>query len=110
MPQINVQQVGLDMLNAAKTQLGKHFADAKPFAEQAFRQLADNLALITELKVTNQITEEQARLHFEIFKSSTRIVLLTIEGLGVLAVEAAINAALGVVADVVNTAIGFALL
>jgi hypothetical protein len=38
------------------------------------------------------------------------MVLLTLEGLGLLAVEAAINAALKVVSDTVNSAIGFALL
>ena len=37
-------------------------------------------------------------------------VLLTIEGLGIVAVQNAINAALSVVKDTVNTAIGFTLL
>jgi hypothetical protein len=36
-------------------------------------------------------------------------VLLTVEGLGLLAVEQAINAALRVVKDTVNTALGFVL-
>jgi hypothetical protein len=39
-----------------------------------------------------------------------RIVLLTIEGLGILAVEAAINAAIDVVRSSVNTALGWAIL
>ena len=46
----------------------------------------------------------------EIQKNASRTVLLTIEGLGLLAVEAAINAALNVVKDAVNTGIGFTLL
>jgi hypothetical protein len=38
------------------------------------------------------------------------MMLLTLEGLGVLAVEAAINAALSVVKETVNGALDFALL
>jgi hypothetical protein len=38
------------------------------------------------------------------------MVLLAIQGLGLLSVEAAINAALNVVKNTVNTAVGFALI
>lgn len=110
MAALDVEKLGVDLLAVAKDKLGKHFKEAKPFAEMAFQQLAQNLAMITELKVTNKINEEQAQLHFEIYKSSVRITLLTIEGLGLLAVEDTINAALNIVKDVVNTAIGFAII
>jgi hypothetical protein len=43
-------------------------------------------------------------------KLASQNVLLTLQGLSLLAVEAAINAALGVIKTAVNTAIGFALL
>jgi hypothetical protein len=43
-------------------------------------------------------------------KNSALAVMLTVEGLGLLTVESAINAALGAVRDSVNTAVGFALL
>mgnify|MGYP003439191727 FL=1 len=49
-------------------------------------------------------------MHLEIQKNATRMVLMTIEGLGILAAEAAITAALNVVKDSVNTAVGFSLL
>jgi hypothetical protein len=42
-------------------------------------------------------------------KRATRTVLMTAEGLGALAVEKAINAALDVVRPVVNRVLGFAL-
>ena len=57
-----------------------------------------------------KITEEQARLYIDIQKNSMRIVLLTIEGLGILAVEAAINAAIDVIRSTVNTALGWRIL
>jgi len=43
-------------------------------------------------------------------KNATRMVLMTIEGLGVLSAEAAINSALSAVKDNVNQEIGFTLL
>jgi hypothetical protein len=57
-----------------------------------------------------KITEEQAKLYVEIQKSSTRVVLLIIEGLGILANESAINTAIDIVKSTVNTAIGWAIL
>ena len=57
-----------------------------------------------------QINQAQAVLLLDMQKSASRSVLLALQGLALLAVEAAINAALGVVKTAVNTAIGFALI
>jgi hypothetical protein len=62
------------------------------------------------LKATGKINDEQAKLHIEIQKNATRTVLLTVEGLGIVTVDAAINAALDAVKDSVNTAVGFVLI
>ena len=43
-------------------------------------------------------------------RNTAQIVLLTIEGLGIITVEKAINAAMKVVKDTVNEALDFALL
>jgi hypothetical protein len=110
MAEINVQQVLGQMLDAAKEVLGNHWEEAKPFAKQQLKALAENFNLIKELKDEGKISEEQAKYYLEIHKSSVRIVLLTIEGLGILAVEATINAVLDIVKTTVNTAIGWSLL
>lgn len=110
MSEINTSEILKSMLNAAKSVLDKQWKEVKPFAEQEFRALAQNLQLILKLKLQGKITEEQAKYYFEIQKSSVRIVLLAIEGIGIVAVENAINAALGVVKDTVNTAIGWTIL
>ncbi|GAB3661689.1 hypothetical protein GCM10028791_36380 [Echinicola sediminis] len=107
---INTEEIFEKMLGAAKGVLDKHWDEAKPFAENELRNLANNLKLIGELRFQGKINEEQAKHYLEIQKSSVRIVLLTIEGLGILAVEAAINAAMDVVRDTVNTALGWTLL
>lgn len=59
---------------------------------------------------SGEISQPEGAILFDMQKSATRSVLLTSEGLGVLAVEASINAALAVVRPAVNAALGFALL
>jgi hypothetical protein len=110
MAQIDIQDVGRDMINAAKGVLINNWAEVKPYAENEFKNLARNLELIIDLKVKGKIDEEQSKLYLNIYKSSVQIVLLSIQGMGLLMVENAINAALSVVGGVVNTVIGFPLL
>jgi len=43
-------------------------------------------------------------------KNTTRAVMLAVEGMGLVLIEEAINAALKAVKDVVNAALGFALI
>lgn len=99
-----------DMLAAAGGVLQDSWSEAKDYAEAEFRKTAETLALIARLYGDGTISEERARLHLEFQKSSTKTVLLTIEGLGVVAAEQAVNAALGVAKDAVNTTLGFVLI
>jgi hypothetical protein len=107
---LNVSELLKEMLGAAKPVVEKFWKEAKPFAETQFKNLAQNLVMIEKLKLKGVITKEKALIHLDIQKNSFRTVLLTIEGLGILAVEAALNAALGVVKKTVNTAIGWNIL
>lgn len=77
---------------------------------KSFKALAENIQLLGQLKFERKVSVEQAKHYLEIQKSSVRIVLLTIEGLGILAVETAINAALDVIKSKVNTALGWSIL
>lgn len=110
MANIDFEKLIQQMLDAAKGVITNHWSEAKPYAEKEFKAFANNLKMIAELKVEGEITEQQARMHIEIQKSSIRVVLLTIEGLGILTVEAAINAAIDIVKSTVNTAIGWVIL
>lgn len=107
---INVSDLLQKMLQAASSSLGDKWPAIRDFGETEFKNLSETLALIVRLKAEGKITEEQATLHLQIQKNTTRMVLLTAEGLALIAVEAAVNAALNVVKETVNTAIGFALL
>lgn len=110
MASIDFSKLIQDMLGAAKTTLATHWNDAKPYVEKEIKSYVENIRLIDDLKTENRITEEQAKLYLDIQRSSMRIVLLTIEGLGILAVEATINAVIDVIRNTVNTAIGWNIL
>jgi hypothetical protein len=98
------------MFKAFESSLADKWPEVKDYAEAEAKKIAESLVMIEKLILSEQISEEQAKLHFQIQKNATRMVLLTIEGLGIIAVEQAINAALGVLKETVNTALDFTLL
>lgn len=110
MAKLNVTQLAKDMTGAFKGELSAKWPDIKAYAESEAKKLAESFKMIETLKLEKKITKEQADLHLQIQKNSTRMALLTLEDMGLLAVEAAINAALAAVKTAVNTALGFALL
>ncbi len=107
---LSASQLGKDMLAAFSGKLKDQWPDIKDYAKTEAKKLAETLVMIEKLHIAGSITDEQAKLHLDIQKNSTRIVLLALEGLGLLAVEAAINAALDVVKNAVNTALDFTLI
>lgn len=107
---IDVGQLASQMLAAALPILKKDAQDAESFAKTEFTKIAQTIASIGEQVATGLINQQQAQLLLDMQTSASRNVLLTLQGLGLLAVEAAINAALGVVKTAVNTAVGFALI
>lgn len=107
---VDISHLIPDMLAAAGGVLKDKWPEARDYAESEFNKLSESLALVSKLYAAGEITQKRARLHIEFQKSAMRTVLLTIEGLGVIAVEQSINAALKVVRDAVNTAIGFRLI
>lgn len=76
-------------------------AEAKKFAVSASE--------IAQLRLSNEIDDEELRLHLEIQKNASRAVLMAIEGISIIAAERAINAALEIVGKAIQTATGLAL-
>lgn len=99
-----------DMLNAAKLPLAKQWNEAKPYAEEQLQSFIQSIERVALLKLEGSITEEQARLLVSMHKRSMITVMLTIKGLGLLAIESAINAALGAARDTINTTLGWKIL
>lgn len=110
MAEVNTTEVLKKMLEAAKAVFNTQWKEVKPYAEQEFKAFTQNIQMINKLKEKGKITEAQAKLYFENQNLSIRIVLLSLEGISLVTIENAINAAINVVKDTVNTAIGWTIL
>jgi hypothetical protein len=107
---LKVSEVFGPMLAAAKESLSVDWPKVKDFAKPELKQLAQSLVNITRLLANGNVNKQQAKALLQIHKNTTAMVFLAIEGLGIIAVENAINAALKAVGDVVNSAAGIKLL
>lgn len=103
---IDIDKLLKGMLEAAGGVLKKQWPKAKDYAENEFRKLLLEAQHIGKLKAAGKITEQEAVYLMDMQRNASRAVMLTIEGLGILAIEAAINAALAVVRDTINSALG----
>lgn len=101
----NVSKVVADMLKAALPFLSKGGQKASSYATHEFQQYIINIQHIQELAEDNKITPEEAQFLVDQYKMSMHAVLLTVEGLGVIAVQQAINAAIDVLNKALNTAL-----
>jgi hypothetical protein len=106
---LNISQLAKDMSGAFVGTLQDKAPDIRNYATSEAKKLAQTFVQIEKLVLLGKIDKEEAQLHLEIQKNAARMVFLAIEGLGMLAVEQAINAAFEVVRKTVNTAIGFKL-
>ena len=110
MSSINVDQLVTSMLQAAQGVLADKWPEARDYAESEFKKIGQAIAFIEAQRALSLMSDEKAQLHLEMQKNAAKTMLLTLEGLGILAVEAVINAALDAVKSAVNTALGFALI
>ena len=110
MPQLDFNSLINQMIGAASGSLKENWPAIKDMATSSMQTLAQNLVDIEKMKLDGSVTEEKARLMIDMQKSALKTVLLTEEGLGILAAEAAVNAVIGIVRDAANTAIGWKLL
>jgi hypothetical protein len=107
---LNVESLVGSIVQAVKPVLAKHWSEVEPYAKTEAQKMAHALANITQLVASKSIDEGQAKALLDMQKHASQAVLLTIEGIGLIAAQNAINAALGAVKGVVNGAIGFPLL
>jgi hypothetical protein len=111
MPEIPpIEELAEAMIGAAKASLGRDWSKARAFAEPELDRLARTLVNIGEMAAAGEITPQEAAVLIDIHKNTTRMVILTVRGLGLLAAENAINAALAAVKAPLNAALGIALL
>lgn len=107
MAELNAADLFKTLIGALQGTFKDQWPKIKDFAEGEAKKLARSLVDITKLKLTGQITEDECAVLLEIQKNTARTVMLSVEGMGLILVEQAINAAIKAVSDVVNGAIGF---
>jgi hypothetical protein len=107
---LDVQALATQMLEVALPLLQKDAKDAAALAKTEFTKIAQTIVGIEEQLATGQINQQQAVLYLDMQENWSQSTLLCLQGLALLAVESAINAALGVIKTAVNTAVGFALI
>lgn len=107
---LDPQSLASSMLQAALGTLTKQAPGIGDYAKSEFGKIASTIAMIEKMVLSGSMTEDEAKLHLQIQANASRAVLLTVEGLGLLAAEAAINAGLNAVKGTVNAALPFALL
>jgi hypothetical protein len=110
MKNLDLEAIAKAIAGAMLGSLRKDVPGLRDYATTEAQKIASTFALIAQMRRGKKIDKQTAAMLVDMQKHASRAVLLTIEGLGVLAVEKAINAALAVVRDAVNKALGFALL
>ena len=97
---LKVSTLVKEMLAAAKDEVAERWPDVKVYAEAEAKKLAQTLVMIEKLKASGRITKKQADILLDMQRQTSRVVLLTIQGLSLLAAEAAIT-----ISEVIKTAI-----
>jgi hypothetical protein len=104
------EQLHTDMGLAAKTELGAFWPDVREYFESEHRKIIENLAMINRLLDLGQIDEEMAKSLKESQELVSRTLLLSVQGLTLIMIERALNAALDSIRESVNTVLDFELL
>jgi hypothetical protein len=98
------------MLAAAEKVLKVHWNDVRPFAETEMQKLALTAAQIEAGRREGSLSVAQVKILLRMQANASQSVLTAVETVGMIAAQDAINAALQVLTQAVNSAVGFALL
>ncbi len=106
----DVEAVAKGMIAAARKALAGRGPALQAMAEMELRRLAAALADIGVLLARGDIDPDRAKVLANIHQLSLRSVLRSVEGLGLLATEQAMQAVVGVAGAALNRIVGFKLL
>ena len=106
MANLNTSQLTRDMLAAVQKVLKTHWDDTKPFAEAEVKKLAITAAQIAAGSLAGTLNKAQGKILVRMQANASQAVLTSIETIGMIAAQDAINAAVAVLRGAVNSAIG----
>jgi hypothetical protein len=107
---LDVESLAESMFTAAKGPLEADWKMVEPYAQTQLRNIAEQIVDIEAQLAAGTIGKQEASLLLDMQKNASRTALLTVEGVGLLAAQDAINAAMGAIRGVVNGALKFPLL
>jgi hypothetical protein len=107
---VTTENLGDKIFSTAKDTFGRQFKSVKQFLRGESEKLAITLRMIIEARISGNVSEEEARILLNQQKMAMSAVLTAAEGISLIAVQSAINAALNVVRQFVNGKVGFGLL
>ena len=110
MAQIDFKSLVNSIIGSLKNSLAGKWPAISALATASVKTLAHNLVEIEKMAISNTITPAQAKLLFDMQKNALTTVLLSEEGLGLLAAEEAINGVLDTIREIANNALGFVLI
>jgi hypothetical protein len=107
MPLLNLDfdKISKDMLAAAQGSLKDHAADIKTLAEGELKDFARRTVELAVKVSDGTISPEQAKLILKIRQNAVETVFLSIAGIGLLAVQEAMNSVIDVLKGAINSAI-----
>jgi hypothetical protein len=107
---LKIGDVKKDMIEGFKGVVKDGWPQVKDFASVELKLLGQSLIEIEALAATGKIKKSEAKSLVRQHKNATIAVMAGIEGMSLLLAEQAVNAALKVAKDALNTAAGFVLL
>lgn len=107
---IDTTKLAKDMVVAASGVFNDTWPSVKDYAESELKDFAENLVDISARLAAGRLSEDNAKAMVRAQVKSVEIVLLAVQGIGILMAESAVNAALDVARTTINTSIGFALI
>jgi Asp-tRNA(Asn)/Glu-tRNA(Gln) amidotransferase B subunit len=106
----DVDKIAQNMISAAKGVVDEKWPATREYFESESKMYAQRLASVAKMYANGIISEKRAKEHIALQNEAWETTLLAINGLSQILVEEALNAAIKVIRDAVNKAIGFALL
>jgi Asp-tRNA(Asn)/Glu-tRNA(Gln) amidotransferase B subunit len=107
---LDVDVIASDMISAAKGVVSDKWPATRAYFESESKMYAQRLASIAKMYADGLISEKRAKEHIALQNEAWETTLLAVNGLSQLLIEEALNAAIKVIQDAVNKALGFALL
>lgn len=108
--EITEENLNEKIFDAASKEFGSRVDSIREFLKTESQKIAITIRMIIEGRANGAISEEEAKILLNMQATASKSVLTAAEGMSILAVEGAINAALGVIRDFVNGKAGFQLL